>query len=216
MESPKTPQSKFKRNKISYCDNINNEFASRITDLFSSMYEVISTEPISKMRQEKCITPQKKCKNNQNPTFESALWDYRLKKFLNEQDQIESDVINQFNEKLSQIENILNGPAADLDIVFAPDLAERPSIPYYLQNKHQEDQFEKEEKDARSHHHGIGIEEYQKQYAIRLRKQNQISSERKAKRAKRMADLEKSYYSERDARLSAIFSPNKPKNPTQI
>ena len=212
MRSPRTPEKSPKKGKIEYCEDINQEFAIKTTDLFSSMFESAYINQISIRPVKNDSTENIKKTPEKNLAYNSAILDCRLKRFVNQRNEKDKNSQTQFEEKLPEIQKILNEDV-NLDDVFALDQSYRSEIPLYFKNEFPEEEKSEKEDLKRISPRGIGIAEFTQQYTIRLAKQEQLLQEKKAKREQKIKELEKSYKDQLNSHLSAINMPKKPSTP---
>lgn len=187
-------------------DNVEQEFAKRFMQIFTSFYEtpggsgsaepMLTFPPVVTKKSEKSDGS----KQNTPPPFNAAVWDLRLKKAIDsrqsaDQQTAESLTENtihvpemKFSAKNKQTEN-----TPDLSEVFQPEKVERPEVPKYLQTIEKEQNDEIKLRKNRKKPKALNLTEVEKQYQIRQKKQKQRNLEHQKKLRDWKIEKEKSH-----------------------
>ena len=212
-----TPKQKT-RTPTKKCNDVEEEFSKRFLSLFTSLYDIPSTEPLvafPAVPQSRTNTQASSDKKGtraliKNPPFNAVVWDLRLKKNVEtqlEQSKASSDLISAEFDKIAEMiqneeqqkeqkddDNEL--PQQTLDFnelrnIFQPTPAERPDVPKYLQNIQQDYIIDNER--HRNPNPPLKISEAEKQFEQRRQKHKQREIEHKKKLLERQAQKEKEH-----------------------
>ena len=199
------------------CNDVEEEFSKRFLSLFTSLYDIPSTEPLLSfpaLPQSRTSTQTPKDQKGakaliKNPPFNAVVWDLRLKKNVEtelEQNKAASELVNAEFDRISELicENEqrekneedndnhqqTNG-FNELQNIFQPTPAERPDVPKYLQNIQQDFIIDREK--HRNPNPPLKISEAEKQFEQRRQKHKQREIEHKKKLLERQAQKEKEH-----------------------
>ena len=181
------------KSKSTTTANIELEFTQRFLSLFTSFYETPSIDEIITFPACK-MNPNAEIKSPvRTPPFHSGVWDLRLKKAIEARitnDQLTSDSLS---EQVLQLRETLAAETPDLNDVFEPQKTERPQIPLYLQNIQKDENETKAAVSKRVRPLSSQIAEYTQLFSERLKRQKEMSKDRKKRRFMRAKELEKQH-----------------------
>ena len=173
-------------------NNLEQEFTQRFLSLFTSFYESPSIEEITTFPSVPGPNGDPK-PQGRTPPFHSGVWDLRLKKAIEARitnDQLTSDSLS---EQVLQLRETLAAETPDLNDVFEPQKTERPQIPLYLQNIQKDENETKAAVSKRVRPLSSQIAEYTQLFSERLKRQKEMSKDRKKRRFMRAKELEKQH-----------------------
>lgn len=210
MASPRTP-TKGRTKKIPPCENVELEFTQRFLSLFTSFYDTPSTTEILTFPPAPAdpsgeLAPQSTTKT---PPFHSAVWDMRLSKAVaarQTNDQMTSDSLS---EQVLQLRDSLAADTPELTEIFAVEKAPRPEIPLYVQNIEKDKKALLESfKPPIRESQPLNLNEAEKVFTEKLKKQKEVSKERQKRRFIRAREIEREYNKFTESLPKSRFSEN--------
>ena len=191
MSSGVTTPNRLKSRQPQPIENVEEEFSKRMMQLFTSFYEsptadpIITFPPVAKKKGTKDENKDtQKESATQQPPFNAAVWDLRLKKAVEARQNSEQATTEAMTENTINALDVSSIKVADLTEVFQPEKVERPEVPRYIQNLETDEINIIKEKKNRKKPKALNLTEVEKQY-----KQRQIKlKEREQAHQKKLRD----------------------------
>ena len=190
--TPKRNRSKSKQ----VCEDVEEEFSRRFLRLFSSFYDIPSTDPlknfppVAKSSQKNEVSVSRS--NVSQPPFQAAVWDMRLKKAVETYNNIKNECSDNIDNEFANIEQLIEDQGDEKIIdAFEAERAERPDVPKYLQTLRTE--FGNTFRRKKFAPSSLNIQEAERQFAQRQQKQKLRSKEHKKKLQEQHAQREKEH-----------------------
>jgi hypothetical protein len=182
MSSVRTP-TKQKKKAIPPCENVELEFTQRFLLLLTSLYDVPSTEEITRFPPPPPDgSGDLKQSSAKVPPFHSGVWDIRVKKALETRITNDKLTADSLSEQVLQLRDSLAADAPDLNDIFVPRKAERPQIPRYIKNSQEDEEELKQGFKPRGRPQTENLIELAKIFTQRLKRQDALSQQRSHRR----------------------------------
>ena len=176
------------------CDNVELEFTKRFLSLFSSLYETPSIEeiitfpPVDKINQ-----PEDEI-GSKLPPFHSGVWDFRLKKSLEQRIENDKELAKTLDKQIKNIQSITSEPISDIQAAFEPESAPIPEKPRYIQIIEKDKLIMERLLKEKHKRNALNILETEKIYSKKLKKQDEKTLERSKRRFMCIRQSEKDHF----------------------
>jgi hypothetical protein len=184
---------KQKQKNTSYCENVELEFTQRFLTLFTSFYDNPSLDEVTAFPP----APPKEDSGDmaeapaKPPPFHSSVWDLRLKKAVENRLTNDEMASASLSEQVLQLRDSLAAQAPDLNDVFVPRRAPRPTVPLYIQNIDRDRKEILASMKPPGRAQATNAAELDQLFSERLRRQKAMGRQRAERRKRKRVEVER-------------------------